>query len=331
MTFEIDIRDANHPECKEQLVSELERAGIDEDVIVLSDHDPEPALRQYEAENNQSIEWTYDKEGPEEWRLTVTKNKLTGNATFDAREYPPPERHGTILEMFQELGVGESFVLINDHDPKPLFYELGSIHGDTFDWDYINKEKQEYRVKITKTDESREMPEEASTRVDVRMIPPNDRHKTIFHRFDLLAANDAMEIVADHDPEPLRYQLREIHGEDAFEWDYRRKNSGEVRVLLTKTNSSTGNGAERTENSTGAPEKMLENAEELDVRSYEPQKRHDLIFKRYQSLEEGEGFVLVNDHDPKPLYYQMNEEMEGNLTWEYLEQGGEEWKVLIGK
>lgn len=40
---------------------------------------------------------------------------------------------------------------------------------------------------------------------------------------------------------------------------------------------------------------------------------------------------LVNDHDPKPLYYQFAAERPGTFDWEYQEQGPEVWKVLITK
>ncbi|MDR7525880.1 MAG: DUF2249 domain-containing protein, partial [Armatimonadota bacterium] len=45
----------------------------------------------------------------------------------------------------------------------------------------------------------------------------------------------------------------------------------------------------------------------------------------------GEAFELVNDHDPKPLYYQFAAELPGQFTWQYLEQGPEVWRVRIGK
>lgn len=41
--------------------------------------------------------------------------------------------------------------------------------------------------------------------------------------------------------------------------------------------------------------------------------------------------VLVNDHDPLPLYYQFSCEQQGHFHWEYLEQGPEVWRVRIIK
>ncbi|HLS44151.1 MAG TPA: DUF2249 domain-containing protein, partial [Ornithinicoccus sp.] len=48
-------------------------------------------------------------------------------------------------------------------------------------------------------------------------------------------------------------------------------------------------------------------------------------------LEPGAAFVLVNDHDPKPLYYQLQAENAGEFTWDYLEDGPEVWRVRIGR
>ncbi len=69
----------------------------------------------------------------------------------------------------------------------------------------------------------------------------------------------------------------------------------------------------------------------LDVRSVPPARRHTLIFETFEGLQPGEAFVLVNDHDPKPLYYQFQAERAGTFRWEYAEQGPEVWRVLIGK
>jgi uncharacterized protein (DUF2249 family) len=69
----------------------------------------------------------------------------------------------------------------------------------------------------------------------------------------------------------------------------------------------------------------------LDVRPLAARKRHPLIFQTFEALEPGEAFVLINDHDPKPLYYQFKAEREGRFSWDYLEQGPEVWRVRIGR
>ncbi len=69
----------------------------------------------------------------------------------------------------------------------------------------------------------------------------------------------------------------------------------------------------------------------LDVREIVPRERHTLIFDTFMSLKPGEAFILVNDHDPRPLYYQFEAEHTGQFSWDYLEQGPEVWRVRIGR
>lgn len=70
---------------------------------------------------------------------------------------------------------------------------------------------------------------------------------------------------------------------------------------------------------------------ELDVRSEPPARRHELIFDTWGQLQPDAAFVLVNDHDPKPLYYQLEAEYPGQFSWTYVEQGPQVWRVEIGK
>jgi uncharacterized protein (DUF2249 family) len=69
----------------------------------------------------------------------------------------------------------------------------------------------------------------------------------------------------------------------------------------------------------------------VDVRTIVPRERHSLIFGKFHSLAPGEAFVLVNDHDPKPLYYHFKAELGESFGWDYLESGPEIWRVRIGR
>ena len=76
---------------------------------------------------------------------------------------------------------------------------------------------------------------------------------------------------------------------------------------------------------------MAQQAKTIDVREIAPRERHPLIFQTFDDLAAGEAFELVNDHDPKPLYYQFRAERQGQVYWEYLEEGPEVWRVRISK
>jgi uncharacterized protein (DUF2249 family) len=69
----------------------------------------------------------------------------------------------------------------------------------------------------------------------------------------------------------------------------------------------------------------------IDVRTLVPMQRHQKIFELVDKLAPGNGFVLVNDHDPKPLYYQLEAEHPQQFSWTYLESGPEVWRVEIAR
>lgn len=69
----------------------------------------------------------------------------------------------------------------------------------------------------------------------------------------------------------------------------------------------------------------------LDVTKIEPRLKHPTIFQNFDSLKEGEAFIIHNNHDPKPLYYQLKSERGDIFDWEYQENGPEWWKIKISK
>jgi regulator of cell morphogenesis and NO signaling len=70
---------------------------------------------------------------------------------------------------------------------------------------------------------------------------------------------------------------------------------------------------------------------ELNVTLIEPKLKHPTIFQHFDALKPGEAFKIFNDHDPKPLYYQLIGERGNIFTWTYLEKGPQWWKVMIKK
>ena len=58
--------------------------------------------------------------------------------------------------------------------------------------------------------------------VDLRSLPPFERHGKIFQTWDTLNSGEIMKIINDHDPKPLRYQF-EAEYTDKFEWVYEQQ------------------------------------------------------------------------------------------------------------
>ncbi|MBI5599353.1 MAG: DUF2249 domain-containing protein [Deltaproteobacteria bacterium] len=69
----------------------------------------------------------------------------------------------------------------------------------------------------------------------------------------------------------------------------------------------------------------------LDVRAMAPKERHPKIFGTFKDLAPGEYFILVNDHEPRPLLYQFQNEHDGEFEWWPLEQGPTAWRVAIAR
>lgn len=85
------------------------------------------------------------------------------------------------------------------------------------------------------------------------------------------------------------------------------------------------------ESTTGDDPMATEADPVLDIRPVPHAQRHIVIFGKYSELAPGAGFVLLVDHDPRPLYYQFEVEHKDKFTWDYLEQGPQTWRVRIGR
>ena len=73
-----------------------------------------------------------------------------------------------------------------------------------------------------------------SSVIDVREITPRERHALIFGRFDGLLPGEALQLVNDRDPQPLRHQLQ-ARSAGTFKWAYLQQGPDLWRVLISKT------------------------------------------------------------------------------------------------
>jgi len=244
---------------------------------------------------------------------------LEVNGELDVRVLIPIKRHELLIKLFKELPVSESFIFINDHDPLPLFYEFRSIYGDVVGWEYLNRGGREWKVKVTRIEESlgREFTD-ISTLIDLRKVEQKDWKQVIFHRYGMMEQNTTMELIAKEDP-------KEIHGifiqkfEGKHKWIYKKNEPEEYIIHITKQDNS------------GLGDTGFSVVNEFDIRPYPPTERHEMFYKAFADIKPGEAFEFINDHDPKPLYYQMEAESKEPFRWEYLQKGPDDWKVRVIK
>lgn len=336
MTTEIDLRGHPQDTHRRRLFDALDEAQGGDEFDVVADRDVDPDLVAYQIERSRSLQWEHAH--PDAEPRTVhgrVDEAIDGSdlASIDVRDLKPQRRHQALLQIFDALDVGDGFVLVNDHDPKPLYHELRSMHGDAIDWEYAARGDGEWRVEIEKTGESDVESGDVETRFDVRDIPKPERHPTIHHRYGMIPAGGTMELVAPHEPRPLKREFHQQYG-DSFTWEIVESEPDRCRVRITKAgNADESVAAGTSDGATAAPtdDERIEVVEELDVRDRPPAERHELIFEGYGELEPGTGFVLVNDHDPKPLYHQFDAEAGPTFRWEYRQKEPGEFRVLIGR
>ncbi len=162
----------------------------------------------------------------------------------------------------------------------------------------------------------------ADALLDVRTLAPAQRHEKIFATYGALGPGTGFVLVNDHDPKPLRYQFEAEHP-GHFTWEVLEAGPTVWRVRIGRP---AGTSTEKEAIAAGAAAEP-----ELDVRRFPHGQRHDVIFTAFEALTDGSGFVLVNDHDPRPLRYQFEAEHAGRYSWDYLEAGPEIWRVRIGR
>jgi len=358
MSPEIDLRDVPDDDRRARLFEAVADTDPGDGIEVVADEDPDGHLVRYQIERDRALGWEHARPDGVPREVYVTVGDSLDEAEFgtiDVRDLKPQRRHAALLDVFDELDAGDGFVLVNDHDPKPLYHELRSMYGDVVDWEYESRGSDGWRVRVTKTDASEAGAEDVVTRYDVREIPEPERHPTIHHRYGMIPEGGTMELVAPHEPRPLRREFDQQYG-DSFSWEVVESKPNHCRVWITKRASGgaaevggselgdsrdCGGTTDEEENSGAAqsggvdaapaPDETIETVEELDVRDLPPAQRHKQIFDAYDDLAGGTGFVLVNDHDPKPLYHQFEAEAGPSFRWEYRQRDLGEFRVLIGK
>ena len=241
------------------------------------------------------------------------------NGELDVRVLIPIQRHELLVGLFKDMKAGETFTFINDHDPIPLYYEFKSIYGDVVGWEYLNRGGREWKVKVTRTEDSKARDMSGiATLLDLRNADKKEWKQVVFHRYGMMEENTTMELIA-------RENLDEIHQifQDKFNgmhrWSIVKEVPDEHVIHVVKIAKS------------GLGDDGFSVVNEMDIRPFPPTERHEMFYKAFADIKPGEAFEFTNDHDPKPLYYQMEAESKEPFRWEYLLKGPDEWKVRVIK
>lgn len=67
---------------------------------------------------------------------------------LDLCQFPRSQRHALVFERFDALAVGESFVLVNDHNPVLLDRELENTRPGQAVWERLDRGPEKYHIRI---------------------------------------------------------------------------------------------------------------------------------------------------------------------------------------
>lgn len=114
--------------------------------------------------------------------------------------------------------------------------------------------------------------------LDLRPLPPAERHRTIFVQLDELAPGEVLELVNDHRPTPLRYEL-EATRVGQFRWE--DGDDGPERFTARITCDA-----------------RIVDARPLLAKGEEP---FDTIMAAVDGLDDGQPLVVLAPFEPVPL------------------------------
>ncbi len=74
----VDARDLGNTSCADLTSQAVERTAVGSAFVLVADHDPTPLHYMLRAEHPGECDWQPLEEGPETWRVRVTRIKSAG-------------------------------------------------------------------------------------------------------------------------------------------------------------------------------------------------------------------------------------------------------------
>lgn len=152
---------------------------------------------------------------------------------------------------------------------------------------------------------------------DVRTLIPIERHRKLIALFKTLALNDYFTFINDHDPIPLYYELKSIHG-DVLGWEYLKRGGRDWRVKVM-----------RTEDSTAKTRAGIETI--IDLNQVDSKKQRHVVFHRFGMLKKGQIMELRADFKPQELLDICKELYQGKYICSYKTETPGEYIIHLEK
>ncbi|MFN3472266.1 MAG: DUF2249 domain-containing protein [Aquificaceae bacterium] len=82
------------------------------------------------------------------YEISLGKEDYKEGQLIDLRPMDHGRRHPLVIETFSKLEVGESFSIINDHDPLPLYFQMSMIFPKKVGWEYVEYGGSFWKIRI---------------------------------------------------------------------------------------------------------------------------------------------------------------------------------------
>ncbi len=148
-------------------------------------------------------------------------------------------------------------------------------------------------------------PSSPPCRLDVRPLPPRDKHATIFRLWAALPVGAGFELINDHDPIPLYHQFTGQYP-DAFDWEHLEQGPEIFRVRITRTAATSAPALLAR-----PPGRILAvpspaGATEVDARGLEPPEPFARILAALGGLGPGGTLRARTDRRPVHLFAELD-------------------------
>lgn len=144
----LDVRGLEPPEPMERTLAALEELADGATLVQINERIPRFLFPRLEE---RGFSYEVRQDACDVVRVVIRRTAPAVERVLDVRPIPPPEKHPAIFATFDALAPGESFVLVNDHDPMPLQYQFAAERTDMFSWSYRERGPSVWRVEIART------------------------------------------------------------------------------------------------------------------------------------------------------------------------------------
>jgi uncharacterized protein (DUF2249 family) len=241
--------------------------------------------------------------------MTTTTQTNGTNHLIDVRQILPRFRHSTIFQKWLEMPEGDTIILVNDHDPVPLYYQFAAEYKNQYEWDYLEKGPDVWSVRITRTGSAPSSPATTEDKpftitndavtLDVRPIFQNGASPcgVIDEAVSYLKPHQVFRLIAPFEPLPLIAKL----GRAGFTHASKQQDDGSWKLEFRKEEAH-GCCCEKKK----AAAEHQEQSAVIDARGLTPPEPLVRTLEALTKLKKGNTLTMLSSRKPMHLFEELD-------------------------